>query len=414
VAGRAPKGRGGPGWEHPTLALVLLATSVTAVVCGLALFDGDLRRVVAATAAFSFPAVAAIVLRRHPRHAVGWLLLTLALVLPTGELAARLSTWDGGLVPMLAAWVFAWYWIVGVLVPLVWLPSVFPSGHLVGRRWRPVVAVPTIAGVVLALATTVQRRFRVGIGSVEDPWSIENPLGIAPWVSAEESAFGAVFFLSLFPAAVLAVVSLVVRFRRAGPTERRQLQWGALGVGGVAVAFVGQAVVDLLLEVRFPSWVGNTLFAAVPISFGVAILRGHLWDIDRFVSRSVTYVLATASLVAIYATSVVALQSLLRPLTGTSDLAVAASTLLVAASFGSLRRRIQRAVDGRFFRRRVDRQVAAERFALRLRDEVSLPVVVEELEAIATHTLGPSSAAVWLHPAASRPGAPGAGPVARP
>jgi hypothetical protein len=191
------RGRVPPTWERPTLLLLLLATSVTAVVCILAVIDGDLRRVVAAAAAFSFPAVAAVILRRHPRHAVGRLLLVLALVPPMGELAGRISTWEGALVPLLAAWVFSWYWIVVMLVPLVWLPSVFPTGQLVGHRWRPVVAVPTLAAIVLAAAATVQREFRAGVGLVADPWLIENPIGIAPWAAAEESVLGAAFFLTI-------------------------------------------------------------------------------------------------------------------------------------------------------------------------------------------------------------------------
>jgi hypothetical protein len=208
---------------------------------------------------------------------------------------------------------------------------------------------------------------------------------------------------------LLAAGSLVIRFRRAGTMERQQLKWGALGAGGLAVVFSAQAVVDGLFGVRLPGAFEPLLIATVPVAFGFAILRTRLYDIDRIISRSVAYLLLTLTLVLVYAGSVVALQPLLRPLTGSSDLAVATSTLLVAALFGPVRRRLQRAVDTRFNRRRLDGQRTVEAFGHRLRDEVSLTAVSDELCRAAELALQPTSATLWLKEAPAGTARNGAG-----
>jgi hypothetical protein len=258
-----------------------------------------------------------------------------------------------------------------------------------------------LAGAQAVVAAWFQQRLTVftGTGLQETMQTIANPIGWAPWAEMEDAWPGGILFVVALPSTLLAAASLVVRFRRAGTTERQQLKWGALGAGGLAVAFFAQAVVDGIFGVRLPRAFEPLLIAAVPIAFGFAILRTRLYDIDRIISRSVAYLLLTLTLVLVYAGSVVALQPLLRPLTGSSDLAVATSTLLVAALFGPVRRRLQRAVDTRFNRRRLDGQRTVEAFGHRLRDEVSLTAVSDELCRAAELALQPTSATVWLREA---------------
>jgi hypothetical protein len=349
----------------------------------------------------AFPAVGLVILRRYPTHAIGWALVAVGFLRATGELG-NLVGLDAPLrLVRFAAWYGEWYWVPTVLLTIVLIPLLFPTGRLPSPRWRPLWWVVVLAGTQAVVAAWFQQRLTVftGDGLQGTMPTIANPIGWAPWAEMEDAWPGAILFAVALPSALLAAGSLVVRFRRAGTIERQQLKWGALGAGGLAVVFFAQAVLDELFGVRLPGALEPLLIAAVPITFGFAILRTRLYDIDRIVSRSVAYLLVTVTLVLVYAGSVVALQPVLRPLAGSSDLAVAASTLLVAALFGPVRRRMQRAVDTRFNRRRLDGQRSVEAFSQRLRDEVSLTAVSDELCRATELALQPASAVLWLRDA---------------
>jgi hypothetical protein len=143
-------------------------------------------------------------------------------------------------------------------------------------------------------------------------------------------------------------------------------------------------------------------FTLVPVAMGIAILRYHLFDIDRVISRALAYALLTAGLVATYALGVVLLQDLLDPLTGSSDLAVAATTLLVAALFRPLRARIQRVVDRRFNRAHFDAVRILEQFSSRLRNEVDLDTISLEVQSVIVQTMQPAHVSLWLRAAEER------------
>jgi hypothetical protein len=188
------------------------------------------------------------------------------------------------------------------------------------------------------------------------------------------------------------VASLVVRFRRSRGVPRQQLKWLLFGGALFAAAFVSGV----------PALVGLG-FAALPICCGIAIVRHGLFDIDRVVSRTVSYAVVTAVLVGVYAAAVVALRALLLPVTPEGDLAVAGSTLLVAALFGPVRRWVQGFVDRRFNRARYDATQAVEAFGQRLRDEVDLEHIGGDLRTTVASTVAPATVWVWLaEPGASR------------
>jgi hypothetical protein len=199
----------------------------------------------------------------------------------------------------------------------------------------------------------------------------------------------------MFLLVVLAAGSLPLRFRRAGPVERQQLKWFVL-----AAAFAALTILLDLLEVPItpPVWaiIDAASFAVLPVAVGIAVLRYRLYEIDRIISRSVAYGLLTAGLVALYLVLVALLRPLLEPLTGSSTLAVAASTLAVAAVFNPARRRLQAAVDRRFDRARYDADRAVQAFAARLRTQVDLDEVTAGLRDTVVATVAPTRVAVWL------------------
>jgi hypothetical protein len=396
-------GRGDVAGRSPATAAWVVVVTLTGVAAtGTAVVDLAAGRspevIVMAVVILAFPAMATVILHRYPTHAIGWCLLAVGFLNATGQLSMRVLPPVSETLVVIAAWYGEWYWIPMVLLAVVVVPMVFPTGRPPSPAWRPVLWVVGAVGAVAVFGAWVQQELAVGVDVLDERTLVANPIGVAPWADVELAWPGLLLFGALFPAIVLTLTSLVVRARRAGPTERQQLKWGALGVGVLCGGFLLVIVVDVLFGLLPPPWVGFALMGVVPVSFAVAVTRTRLYDIDRIISRSVAYLLVTLLLGLIYAGSVVALQPLLRPITGTSDLAVATSTLVVAASFGPLRRRVQSDVDQRFNRRRVDRQRAVEAFASRLRAEVSLAAVSDELRGITQRTLQPAGVAVWLRP----------------
>jgi hypothetical protein len=190
---------------------------------------------------------------------------------------------------------------------------------------------------------------------------------------------------------------VVVRFRSSVGVERQQLRWVAVG----AVA----AVAGLLAGAALPqkTVISSSLYAMVlciPLAVAVAVLRYRLWDLDRLISRTLTYTLVTALLVVPYLLIVPAAGRLVQ---GSGSLAVAAATLATAAAFAPLRRRVQGLVDRRFNRRRYDAARTVEGFATRLRDQVDLDALSAELLAVVHHTMQPVGASLWLRPQAPHP-----------
>jgi hypothetical protein len=199
-----------------------------------------------------------------------------------------------------------------------------------------------------------------------------------------------------------AVAALVVRFRRSRGAERQQIKWLVYAVLVVVVCFPLPALFETMIGSELAADVVYALIVApIPVAVGVAILKYRLYDIDRLINRTLVYGLLTALLGAVYAVGVFGLGRLLNPVTGESALAVAASTLAVAALFQPARRRIQQAVDRRFNRRRYDAARTVEAFTARLRDEVDLDTLAGELLAMANQTMQPTVVSLWLRPSVS-------------
>ena len=200
---------------------------------------------------------------------------------------------------------------------------------------------------------------------------------------------------------ILVLTSLVLRFRRSRGDERQQLKWLTYAA---ALLVVFPPTVGVPLERLGAAYLGAVSFALavsmVPAAIGVAVLKHRLYDIDRVINRTLVYGVLTALLVAVYAAGVFVLGPLLNPAGGESELAVAASTLAVAALFQPARRRVQTMVDRRFNRRRYDGSRTVAAFSARLRDEVDLDTLSAEPLLVVDQTMQPTTAGLWLRPSA--------------
>ena len=351
-----------------------------------------------------FPVTGALILRRQPRNRIGWLLQLIGLVWLVGAFTDSYATYgllvEPGSLP--GADIAAAIWAPGLGLTGTFLILLYPDGRLPSERWRPVawLAAGTICGLTVTLLLTP------GLMELSPDPTGMNPLG---WESARkglELAIGV--FLVLLPVSILAcAVALIVRFRRSAGVERLQLKWLAAAAAVVAsttfVAFIMPPLVGAFTSsTGRPAWLGifDALsllsFALLPAAIGVAILKHRLYDIDVVIKRTLVYALLTATLVGVYLGSVLLLQLLLSPLTQQSDLAVAGSTLAVAGLVGPARRRIQRAVDRRFYRSRYDASETIEAFAVQLRHELDVDAVGVQLQAVVNATMQPTGSTLWL------------------
>ena len=330
------------------------------------------------------PLVGALIAARLPTNPYGWLWCALGLlygVLPLADGLRRIGAVPGWLAAALIGAPF-----LMSLCLLVLLLLLFPTGRLPDRRWRwlarAAVLVTGVGLLVLPFALN-------NIDSVRPvPWAVGGNAGRV-LAALLQSGVTALFLL-----VVLAAASLLVRFRRGGPVERQQLKWFVLAAA-LASATV---LVDVLgAPVSGPVWsvVDALSFALLPVAMGIAVLRYRLYEIDRIVSRTVSYGLLTAVLVGLYLVVVALLRPLLEPLTGSSTLAVAASTLAVAAAFNPARRRLQAAVDRRFDRARYDAARAVDAFAARLRNQVDLDEITHGSSATSRR---PGRSTGWTRP----------------
>jgi hypothetical protein len=204
---------------------------------------------------------------------------------------------------------------------------------------------------------------------------------------------GFAMFLALLLASAL---SIVLRFRRSRGVERLQLKWIAFAVATTAVLWTVSDLVPAGWAANLISGAGIVALCSVPVSIGVAVLRYRLYDIDRVISKTLVYGALTAILGAAYVGLVLVCQAVFSSFAGGSDLAIAASTLVVAASFFPVRARVQRVVDRRFYRRRYDAQRTLEAFGGRLREQVELDGLRTDLEDVVAETMQPAHVAIWL------------------
>ena len=345
--------------------------------------------------------VGAIVASRRPENPVGWLLGLASLVISISHFSAQYAIYALLAQPnsLPAGEVLAWIvsWLLPIMIGLqVFYLLLFPTGRLPSRRWRWL-AWLTVAFVLVGVILSA---FSSGayLGSLGP---IRNPLGIEGFTNVYKA-----FLYTVSPLLFVAVaLSLFMRLRQAVGVERQQLKWFAYAA---AIFAMGIVLINVPFAIDTPSWFewgGEAIFTAagtaIPISIGIAILRYRLYDIDVVINRTLVYGSLTVLLALIYFGGVATTQALFRVLTDQEEqpqLAIVVSTLLIAALFNPLRRRIQEFIDRRFYRRKYDARKTLETFSARLRDETNLEALNAELVGVVRETMQPTHVSLWLRP----------------
>lgn len=345
-----------------------------------------------------FPLVGAFIASRRPSTRIGWVLVGIgtATGLGLGGFAYNTAVAIRGVALPASDWVMwlsSWTFVFAFgLIPFLIL--LFPDDRLPSRRWR----IPAIVGggilAVDALAWAIRSSYEI-----YESIRADNPVGIDAIVPITEAIIPiAGEALAVF--GVIAVVNLIVRYVKARGERRLQMKWFVYAAAFFPILFAAGIVVEALGNVPASNIVVIFAFLfgfnGLAASIGIAVTRYRLYEIDLVINRTLVYGLLTVLLVAIYVGLVVGLQALLRPLTPETDLAIVSSTLAVAAMFNPLRRRVQAFVDRRFYRRKYDSQRTLEAFSIRLRDEVDLETLEDDLNSVIIETVQPQRVSLWL------------------
>jgi hypothetical protein len=348
--------------------------------------------------AVGYSTVGAVVASRRPQNPIGWILCAIGLswgldhfnseyVIYT--LQAAPGTLPGGEV---AAWFSTWPWVPGLGL-FVFMALLFPNGQLLSSRWRPFAWL----SVLVVAVGTIMSAFSPGpiLGL-----NVPNPLGIEGLPNAYEQLQALMFALIL-----IASASLLVRLHHARGVERQQIKWvayaGALSASASLLYFTAFEAMDvrwLELVGKVPALVG---ILGIPTAVGIAILRYRLYEIDLLINRTLVYGTLTALLAVVYFSGVATTQAIFHALTGQEEqpqLAIVVSTLVIAALFNPLRRRIQGFIDRRFYRSKYDAAKTLEAFSTKLRDETDLDALNAELVGVVRETMQPAHVSLWLRP----------------
>src|SRR5215213_5895922 len=357
----------------------------------------------------AFTIVGALIASRRPENPIGWICLVAGLfwtliALDDQYTAYALATTGVVLFPAAVAALSQWLWVPPVGLLSIYLILFFPDGRLPSRRRTPLAWFSGALLVLLILAIALAPGPLSALGGVRNPFALDG----YPWIADATNVIPA-----LLPLCTLAsALSLVLRYRRSGSEQREQIKWIAFAGSFVGLMSLITVVSTLIFAPKFPDstgtqplWLGVLQdvellsFAGIPVAVGIAVLRHRLYDIDVIINRTLVYGSLTATLIALYFGGIVVLQRLFVFLTGEkSTLAVVASTLLIAALFTPLRRRIQGFIDRRFYRRKYDARMTLEAFSAKLRDETDLDALSDDLVGVVRESMQPAHVSLWLRP----------------
>ena len=402
-------------WSLAGLSVVMSAASVALYIATRSVqppsswgTGGDSAVLILLLPFLAFPMVGALIASGRPKNPIGWICLAVGII----WMMMLISTSYGvyGLVvrpgsvpfPAAIASLGEWIWVPAVGLLGIYLVLLFPDGRLPSRRWRPLA---WLSGAVIILASA---GFVLSPGPMDGLPGVPNPFGLEkyPWIA--DATLGVMLLL---PLCILAsALSLVLRFLRSEGEEREQIKWLAF-----AASILGLGLSSFLIPGIMPEATGSTAplwqnlledavtlsFAGVAVAVGIAILRYRLYDIDLLINRTLVYGVLTGTLALIYFGGVVTTQATFRALTGQEEqpqLAVVVSTLVIAALFNPLRRRIQGFIDRRFYRRKYDARKTLEAFSAKLRDDTDLDALSDDLVGVVRETMQPAHVSLWLRP----------------
>jgi hypothetical protein len=352
--------------------------------------------------AISYAPVGALIASRHPENPVGWLLCLFGVAISISHFGAQYAIYallaqpDSLPAGQAMVWIISWILPVIIGLSVSYIP-LFPTGRLPSRRWRPLMWL-TVAFVVVGVISSA---FSSGalMGTLGP---IRNPLGMDGFTNI----YRAVLF-TISPVLYVAVaLAVFVRLRRAIGVERQQIKWFAYAAAASVIATTLAYLIPGVIDT--PLWFERVGFAlniatipAIPVAIGIAILRYRLYEIDTLINRTLVYGALTVLLAVVYFGGVTATQAIFRTLTGQEQqpqLAVVVSTLVIAALFNPLRRRIQAFIDRRFYRRKYDAAKTLEAFSAKLRNETNLDALSEDLAGVVRETMQPAHVSLWLRP----------------
>ena len=378
------------------LWVVTISLVAGSLVLGLAnRSEVPLYEVTSAIIAPTFATLGALISSRRPGNVIGWIFLAASVLVgvamfsgqyATVALAPDGPTLSGGAV---AAW-FAAQAQNAYLVFILFLVLLFPDGKLLSRRWRPMVwAIGAFIGGSLVIGA-------LSPGPFVDFPSASNPFGVQAIAPALE-VLGVVGGLGGLICVAATIFSMILRFYRSRGEQKLQLKWFTYATTvGLLTPLILSEIAPAVFQVlgRFLWTLG---FLSIPVSAAVAILKYRLYDIDRIINRTLVYGALTVTLVAVYVGSVLSIQYAFRGLTGSeSQLAIVASTLLIAALFNPLRRRVQNFIDHSFYRSKYDAARTLEVFSAKLRDERDIDTLNSELLSTVRETMQPEHVSLWL------------------
>jgi hypothetical protein len=333
------------------------------------------------------------------RNLVGWLLLTAGVLSGIQCFCEEYAIYGivahPGSLPAAAilGWINSWIWVITVALVGIFVPLWFPTGHFLSPRWRAAGIATVAAAAYLGTALALQE------GPLNNAPFVNNPFGVFGFkvIDVSTGTPAAPFIIGyggMIACAAMGFASVVARFRAARGIERQQMKTFAFGGFLLALGFFAGG------GLQAQGKIGQLFFIAslqvVPFAVAVAVLRYRLYDIDVLINRALVYGATTAAIAIAFFAGIVVLQAALRPLTGGSELAVAASTLACFALFQPIRKRMQSTVDRRFYRARYDAAHTLDRFTSALAGEVDLDAIGAELGDAVGVTMRPSHVSLWL------------------
>jgi hypothetical protein len=345
--------------------------------------------------AFSlYSTVGVLIVWQRPRNTIGWILCVIGLGTAITDFSGAYTAYGGikGNMPLPGAEIINWLgitiWPINWVLFLVFLPLLFPDGRLLTRRWRIVgwlAAILALLSILIGwISLTHVELFRKGIFANF-------------WSNLSDN-----FNLLVIPLTIAALISLVLRYIRAKERERQQIKWLVYGTALMALLIIGS--IEIIDNANSPinALIFNIAIMLLPLSIGISILRNQLYDIDRLINRTLVYGILTIMLALVYFGLVFGLQTVERLVTGQisqSAIFIVASTLVIAALFHPLRRRIQKIIDRRFYRGKYDATKIIANFSSTLREELDLTTLSEHLVAVVQETMQPTHVSLWLRKA---------------
>ena len=357
----------------------------------------------------SYASVGYVLVMRRPRDFLGWLLILLAYgFITVGSSfpvdAAGLEAGTASVADYLIVWVATW---AGYLffASFIALALLFPTGKLPERPWRRPAAALISGGLIVSVVSAVMPTLTYDSGQADmASINVRNPFALLPEAWFRDIQEVDVLTPVALTLLVLAVTAMLARYWRATGLLRLQMRWLVAALAAIVVGIaIGLVILAVAGEDAAYAWI-PAMFAypLVPVAIGIAVLRYRLYEIDRLISRTIGWATVTIVLVGAFSLLVLGSSAVLEPLTGGNTLAVAGSTLVVAALFTPLRSRVQRAVDRRFDRARYDGERLVGAFGERLRDEVDLETIRADVLATVDAAVRPAHVGLWLRERSER------------